>query len=680
MAQSRRSNPKRNATVYNIKYQENDGEEIELIVRTESEEAKEDQVAGTSSDVYIIQPVKEVLEHTCGICNRGYSTFYSLRKHMATCTKKKGDLIDESYDEMSLEEIEKLQVGAKDMAKRNICYCCEDSLESAHSGHIRCQDCPKSFKNVKSYRRHASFLHSSIANSFPCSICNAKCPTQIILDIHEEAHRNGKQFACQKCGKEFTRKYHLRRHQSFSNCDPAVNKPAHKCKVCDKEFFRIDNLRMHLRMHIGEDTKCKDYQCPYCGRCFQGTTTMNIHIRTHTGEKPFICDVCQRGFPSMGALRKHRRSHTGEKPFQCKVCERAFAAKEVLNRHMKTHTGERPHICTECGKGFIQATQLKAHMFHHTGENGLPCEKCGMTFNRKRRLLEHMTHFHSALPGVFNCIPCDVSFDNKPDLKSHISLHESDKLYKCRACNKKFLHVRNHVSCPSCKICSHGHKLAHDHVPIKSNVKPLRKKLPVVNEETDAKEDAPRKLKILTSKVKKPVEPEEKDIEIIITNECVNPENTDNDMDTWNSEDEDEICVKLEAEEPSIVADVAAATVNREETKSTTKAAAQIYLDDEALKDCVAKLLNLLLDQELLVEFGWPEASIEHVLSSVIKQCGHEPADYNSCSDYSTKIRENVKLLITVVIDNDSFKELLNNHSIDEVILQIVKMTSDASD
>lgn len=37
-------------------------------------------------------------------------------------------------------------------------------------------------------------------------------------------------------------------------------------------------------------------------------------------------------------------------------------------------------------------------------------------------------------------------------------------------------------------------------------------------------------------------------------------------------------------------------------------------------------------------------------------------------------MRENVKLLFTVVVDNDSIKTLLNNHTIDEVMRQVLKM------
>lgn len=97
-----------------------------------------------------------------------------------------------------------------------------------------------------------------------------------------------------------------------------------------------------------------------------------------------------------------------------------------------------------------------------------------------------------------------------------------------------------------------------------------------------------------------------------------------------------------------------------------------VNFSDDELTEKVRQLLDLLVDDDTLTEFGWPEKSVEDVLSSVIEQCDQVPADYGTCPDYATKIRENTKLLFTTVIDNDSIKELLNNHTIDEVILHVL--------
>lgn len=98
-----------------------------------------------------------------------------------------------------------------------------------------------------------------------------------------------------------------------------------------------------------------------------------------------------------------------------------------------------------------------------------------------------------------------------------------------------------------------------------------------------------------------------------------------------------------------------------------------LNFSDDELTEKVRQLLNLLVDDDTLTEFGWPEKSVEDVLSLVIEQCDQVPADYTTCPDYATKIRENTKLLFTTVIDNESIKELLNNQTIDEVIMHVLK-------
>uniref|UniRef100_T1P918 C2H2-type zinc finger n=1 Tax=Musca domestica TaxID=7370 RepID=T1P918_MUSDO len=93
--------------------------------------------------------------------------------------------------------------------------------------------------------------------------------------------------------------------------------------------------------------------------------------------------------------------------------------------------------------------------------------------------------------------------------------------------------------------------------------------------------------------------------------------------------------------------------------------------EDLKLKDNVGKLLDMLVDSTTLKKFGWPDASEETVLCKVIENCGHDLSkdqfNYHEL-EFASRMREYVKLLFTVVIHNDSIKELLNNYPIDEVI------------
>lgn len=88
---------------------------------------------------------------------------------------------------------------------------------------------------------------------------------------------------CPTCQKTFTRKYHLERHLIHTQCNPGTfERQEFSCEVCDKKFSRIDNLRMHLRAHLGQKSRSRDFQCPYCEKSFYGSSLLNIHVRTHT--------------------------------------------------------------------------------------------------------------------------------------------------------------------------------------------------------------------------------------------------------------------------------------------------------------------------------------------------------------------------------------------------------------
>lgn len=95
--------------------------------------------------------------------------------------------------------------------------------------------------------------------------------------------------------------------------------------------------------------------------------------------------------------------------------------------------------------------------------------------------------------------------------------------------------------------------------------------------------------------------------------------------------------------------------------------------DELTFTNSVKELLSLLVDESTLTIFGWPTTPVDKLLDLVIKRCGHEPASANDF-DYLGRLRENAKLLFTVVIDDDAVKSLLNNQTVDEVIMHVLKL------
>lgn len=96
-------------------------------------------------------------------------------------------------------------------------------------------------------------------------------------------------------------------------------------------------------------------------------------------------------------------------------------------------------------------------------------------------------------------------------------------------------------------------------------------------------------------------------------------------------------------------------------------------LPEEKLIGAIMQLLTLLVDEATLIAFGWPAAPVDQVLESVIRRCSHSPVNPDEY-EYFARLRENAKILFTVVIDDNSVKTLLNNQTVDEVILHVLRL------
>lgn len=330
------------------------------------------------------------------------------------------------------------------------------------------------------------------------------------------------------------------------------------------------------------------------------------------------------------------RIHDDSITFDCKLCNEKCRTQRALAIHRR-----------------------KAHKIGVTYK----CDDCGNVYVTKSELVRHLTAIHLRLKD-FECDVCRKRFVTKSQVLVHRNIHNKESPVKCRLCGTILLrkdcyrrHIRERHSDVFKRIIQQAEK---------RKVEQLQNRASLENHRNDAASTAePEEVyQIYEVNEKEEVqEPSPEDVEILYE---VN----------LNSAGEGELII------PDEIADnYAESTLERVAFEGLSDQIPLMKvkpsLSFKELIQFTTKLMEALLEQSTLTEFDHPATPIDQVLEQIIENCGNQPFKEPDC-DKSTEIREHIKQFFALVMDNSNIQELLNNHSVDEVVQYIVKyLTAD---
>jgi len=244
---------------------------------------------------------------------------------------------------------------------------------------------------------------------------------------------------CWNCSANFSRRHLLIRHRLTHT--PFYLHP-HRCHLCSRTFTQAGNLTHHLLVHQKEyrftcercgkqfrhkshmKKHCKDrkarYECYHCGKGMNTKFHLEEHLRSHLNDRPFQCSTCKKDFTALSTYKRHLQVHLPQVLERCYICGKTFKNHNSLVLHEASHFEEkRRHVC-ECGRSFSYAHSLRRHE--------PVCPQAAVPPSRS-----------------FQCPTCPKAFQNAAGLKRHSATHDTTKSFTCRICGLSLKTTETHM-------------------------------------------------------------------------------------------------------------------------------------------------------------------------------------------------------------------------------------------
>ncbi|XP_051915715.1 zinc finger protein 341 isoform X1 [Hippocampus zosterae] len=250
--------------------------------------------------------------------------------------------------------------------------------------------------------------------------------------------------------------------------------PKLKCNFCDKIFSKNFDLQQHIRSHTGE----KPFQCIVCGRAFAQKSNVKKHMQTHKVWPMGVASTVSR-LPltvKVVPVSPNEEEAGGDQQQQQQQCDQ----EEADPQHQATREDDAASLAlaTETsGEAEESVSEAQADVESPCGESltsqppnqegpaqtkqivvvdsSYQCQFCSSKFKTYFQLKSHMTQHKGE--QVYKCVlkSCSQTFQKLDQFLEHIRTHQEQLTYRCHLCSKVFpslfelgVHQYSHCFCP----------------------------------------------------------------------------------------------------------------------------------------------------------------------------------------------------------------------------------------